>query len=124
MEADPTTKAYVDGQITTVNGDLDDANGAITDLQSDVTALEAKGFNKEMKTMSAQNLADGYIDLAFTVESNSLFVFTNSLFLGEGEDYLTSVVAGKTRVVWINEFAAASVNAFESGEKVFFQYRK
>jgi hypothetical protein len=124
LEADPTTKAYVDGQITTVTGDLNDANGAITDLQSDVTALEAKVFGKETKTMSAQNNTDGYIDLAFTVEANSLFVFTNSLFLGEGEDYLTSVVAGKTRVTWINDFAAASVNAFESGEKVFFQYRK
>lgn len=124
LEADPTTKTYVDGKIATVNGDLDDANGAITDLQSDVTALEAKVFNKETKTLSAQNNTDGYIDLAFTVEANSLFVHTNSLFLGEGEDYSLSVVAGKTRVTWLNEFASAGVNAFESGEKVFIQYRK
>ena len=124
LEADPTTKAYVDGLILAANEDLNDANGAITDLQSDVTALEAKVFNKETKTLSAQNITDGYIDLAFTIEANSLFVHTNSLFLGEGEDYSLSVVAGKTRVTWLNDFAAGSVNAFESSEKVFIQYRK
>jgi hypothetical protein len=77
-----------------------------------------------VKTLSAQNITDGYVDMAFTVESNSMFVFTNSLFLGESEDYSLSVVGGVTRVTWLNGFSSGGATEFEAGEKVFFQYRK
>lgn len=119
-----SVKTYIDGEVSDLQDQIDDSNAAITDLQSDVSDLQAKVFNKEVKTLSAQNITDGYVDLAFTVESNSLFVFTNSLFLGESEDYSLSVVGGVTRVTWLNGFSSGGATEFEAGEKVFFQYRK
>ena len=119
-----SVKTYIDALDVELQDQIDDANAAITDLQSDVTDLQAKVFNKEVKTLSATDISNGYVDLGFAIESNSLFVHTNALFLGESEDYSLSVVGGVTRVTWTNGFASGGATAFEEGEKVFFQYRK
>lgn len=119
-----SVKAYVDAADLNLQDQIDDVNAAITDIQSDVADLQAKAFQKQKFVLSAGNISAGYVDLNFAVVENSLHVFTNSLFLGQSDDYTVSVVGGVTRVTFYGDFAVGGASALEAGDSLYIQYQK
>lgn len=89
----------------------------ILDLISDTL------LKKEEVTITAQNVADGYVTLAGTnVISKSMTAFIDRLAVFEGEDFSLSVVDGATRMTFLNSFAPNGDEGVEENEKIRLTY--
>lgn len=119
-----SVKSYIDSAVSNLQDQVDDANAAITDIQSDVADLQAKAFQKQKFVLSSGDVASGYVELSYAAVQNSLHVFTNSLFLGQGDDYTVSVVGGVTRITFAGDFASGGASALEAGDVLYCQYQK
>lgn len=75
-------------------------------------------------TLSAGDVANGYIDLADEAMSGSIHVFCDRLAILEGLDYSVSVVGGVSRLTWIGPSLAGAEEEFSEGDVIYVQYLK
>lgn len=73
-------------------------------------------------TLSAQQVADGYIDLSHEAMSGSISVFCERMAILEGLDYSVSSSGGVSRLTWSGPSAAGGEEAFAEGDIVYVQY--
>lgn len=105
--ADPTnaqdaaTKAYVDAQV---------AGGTVA--------------KKEIFTLSGTDITNQYVDLLFTAETDSILAWAKGGPNGiETDDYTLSIVLGKTRITFNNDWATGGADALIAGDILVVQYR-
>ena len=117
-DADKDSFAEIVALINSVDTENDTAfAGYVTSNNARVDALEAKGYSKGSVVVGAEL---GFVDLD-RVYSVLLSVSVGRLAVHEGEDYTTSVVAGKTRLTWIGSLVnPGGSEAIETGDKVFY----
>ena len=80
------------------------------------------------KVITDADLIAGYVDLPHTIVANSLQASVDRIEIYEGaaEDYALSVVAGKTRVTFLNDLISSGQQALVAGSKpdnVYFKYQ-
>jgi pectin methylesterase-like acyl-CoA thioesterase len=117
-DADKDSFAEIVSLINSVDIENDTAfAGYVTSNNARVDALEAKGYSKGSVVVGAEL---GFVDLD-RVYSVLLSVSVGRLAVHEGEDYTTSIVAGKTRLTWIGSLVnPGGSEAIETGDKVFY----
>jgi chaperonin cofactor prefoldin len=125
----------VDGYAQEIRSDLDNLDGYAQEIRSDldqeisdrqsadsalsgrISTLEAKGYSKGSVTVGAEL---SFIDLDREY-SILLSVSVGRLMVHQDEDFIVSVVGGKTRLTWIGSLVNPSgEEAIETGDKVFF----
>lgn len=74
------------------------------------------------KTLSASDVANGYIDLGHEAMSGSISVFCERVAILEGLDYSVSSSGGVSRLTWIGPSAAGAEEEFAEGDVVYVQY--
>ena len=80
-------------------------------------------LKKEVVTITAQNVSDGYVTLAATnVIPKSMTASIDRLSVFEDEDFSLSVVNGTTRMTFLNSFAAGGDEAVEASEQLRLTY--
>lgn len=109
-----------------VSSEQSRAEAAESALDTRIDALEAapspKG-RKEVKTMSASDISNAYVDMAEEAMPNTMFVSVSGTVQYEGEDYTVSTVSGKSRVTFIGDLTPdGNGAALVEGEKVYCQY--
>jgi hypothetical protein len=108
----------------------DELQGEIDTLRSDLTALEERvveletnppppTFKKE-KIVVGQQLS--FIDLQLKAAVDSLIVCVDRLNLQLSDDYTVSVVNGKTRLTWVNDYAIGAVQGVEADDVIYVTY--
>ena len=91
-------------------------------LEARILSLETKksyAHEKEMFTAAAPLIS---ITLSKEAAEKSLVVFVGRLALHAGEDYLVSVVGGKTVLTWHGDFAVGGVEAIAVGDQIRVMY--
>jgi hypothetical protein len=93
-------------------------------LSGRVDILEARAFKKEVFTLDATDISNGYVDLGFEARPNSIVAFVGRLAMHEGAsaDYSVSVVGGVSRVTFLNDMVSPSEEALEAGDVLNFTY--
>lgn len=114
-----STSEYVE---VSEQADLTGIESDITSLDARLDALEGISFEKENFVISAQDVANGYIDLQNEVIAKSLRLHVGRLAGFEGEDYELSTVGGVTRITFINSFASSGTEPMAEGDKVKVAY--
>lgn len=120
----------VEGRVDTLETDIA-AKASQLDLdavESRVDALEAipavMAVKELPKTLSAQDITNGYIDLNFAAMSGSIMVFCERVAILEGLDYGVTEVGGVSRLTWQGPSAAGAEEEFAEGDVVYVQYLK
>jgi hypothetical protein len=135
-----TRVTAVEGSYSGLVSDMDNLEGYAQDIRSDLdqelidrangdSALEARilsletkksyAHEKEMFTAAAPLIS---ITLSKEAAEKSLVVFVGRLALHAGEDYLVSVVGGKTVLTWHGDFAVGGVEAIAVGDQIRVMY--
>jgi hypothetical protein len=100
--------------------------GEIDALNAQVLALEnAQEIHKKQPiVISATDVTNGYVDLAFLIVSESMIASTDriSLYEGASEDYTISTVAGVSRITFLNDLVSPSESALADGDKLHVKY--
>lgn len=90
-----------------------------------LTALEAAPglrCQKEMFTLSAQDVSNGYVDCAYIAAPMSMVLYVGGIVHFENEDYALSDVGGKTRITFMGDLVIPSTGALVEGDMVRVQY--
>lgn len=97
---------------------------ADTALSGRVDVLESRAFKKEVFTLTATDISNGYVDLGFEARPNSVVAFVGRLAMHEGAsaDYSVSVVGGVSRITFLNDMVSPSEEALASGDVLNFTY--
>lgn len=95
-------------------------------LDARLDTLEAapspKG-RKEVKTMSATDISNGYVNLSYEAMPKSMFVSVSGTVQYEDEDYTVSTVGGVSRITFTGDLTPDGDGAaLVEGDKVHFQY--
>lgn len=100
------------------------AMGAEGVLAGRVLALEnvAVQFSSEKMTLSAEDVTNGYVDLAHTAVGNSMNAFVDRLAIHETDDYTLSVVGGVTRVTFAGSLVTPGQEKLSAGDVVRVKY--
>jgi hypothetical protein len=75
-------------------------------------------------TVTSQIITNNYIELQNKAFSMSIVPSIDRLLLLEGDDYVVSVVAGKTRLTFQNSLLQGHEEALEVGDKIKIRYLK
>jgi hypothetical protein len=109
--------------------DRSGADGAlyaqVAPLYGRVEALEARPAlrcQKQGFSMSAQDIANGYVECAHLAAPMSMVLYVGGLVHFEEEDYMLSEVAGKTRITFMGDLVVPSTGALLEGDMVRVQY--
>lgn len=105
---------------------LDTHDAEITDLQSQVSSLNSGTFHKEKKVLSAGDISNQYIDLAYAAKAYSTMVFVQGGaggYMHEGDDFTVSVVGGVTRISFAGDFGTGGTTALDSSDVLYVQYQ-
>lgn len=78
-------------------------------------------YGKEVITLDATDISNGYVDLAVEAVSNSLDVYFEERILTESVAYTTSVVT-VTRVTFAGSYAAGGDAELVEGDVLSFKY--
>jgi hypothetical protein len=125
LEADPTTKTYVDAQVAS-EAAARIAGDAV--LQSAIDALEAStaAFQPaapEVFTLSSTDIANQYIELSVTaVVANSVEVRVNRMFALPSEFTQSSGTAGKVRLSFAGALATGGQQALVAGDTLVVRF--
>ena len=135
LEADPTTKAYVDGQIASVESNVEDLEAYAQDIRSDadsidlrVAALEVATdgpvFYKEKLVIgTSAGATTSSLMLAHEAIANSIVVFVGRLGAHKDEDYTVSTEGGVSKLTWIGALASPDgAEAIENNDNIFITY--
>lgn len=90
-----------------------------------LTALEAAPglrCQKEMFTLSAQDVSNGYVDCAYIAAPMSMVLYVGGIVHFEEEDYMLSEVGGKTRITFMGDLVVPSDGALMAGDIVRVHY--
>ena len=98
---DIITQAISSGQ-TTLAPSSDAVSGALT-LKQDIASMPV--WKKESITLSAGDIANGYVDLTAEAMTDSLDLVVGGLVQTQGDDYTLSVEASVTRITWTGNLA-------------------
>jgi hypothetical protein len=87
---------------------------------SAIPAAQTLQGKKERKVLSATDITNGYIDCAFEAMAETMMVMTGGVVHNEGagDDYVLSVVAGKTRITFEPDLAAI----LAADDDIYLQY--
>src|ERR1700747_1448273 len=77
----------------------------------------------EHLTLSPTDISNQYIDLAQTIENESMSVTFEGVTQYETTDYTLSSVGGKTRVSFVNGLATGGAKELVVSDILHFQYR-
>lgn len=91
-------------------------------LSGRVDVLEAKGFEKEKKTLTSTDVSNGFVMLSHKADVKSIVAFVDRLAIHEGEDYSVSVVGGVTKITFSGDIGPSGVSPLESGDTIYFKY--
>lgn len=80
------------------------------------------GFKKQSFTLSAMDIANGYVTLAMQPIQDSLDVIVHGVVMNEGIDFELQEVSGQTRVVFLGQLAASGDAALEENELIRVKY--
>lgn len=101
------------------------AQGVEAGLNTRVTAIEALPAiraQKDVFTLSAQDVTNGYVETANLAMDNTVMMITGGVVHNEVESYTMSVSGAVSRLTFAGDLAAAGVNPLASGDKVYCQY--
>ena len=101
------------------------AESAEAELSSRILSLEAEvpQFNKMVMTVTSALITAGFVDLDHTALTNSLTATYDRLNMFEEEDFLISVVGGKTRITFTGNLIDPSPEALAVGDVLRFRYQ-
>jgi hypothetical protein len=135
LETAATSGTGVRGKIT-LNARLIDCSAKqlknvanATDLTDAVTLGQVQGslatWEKATFTLAAQDITNGYIDLADLAKDKSTILKSGGVVHEEGatESYTVSTVGGVSRITFLNDLVTGS-SALIAGDKVYVQYQK
>lgn len=97
-----------------VESEISSLNQEVEQLQSSIQTWKKQTF--EMTTVLT------HVDLETEALTNSLVVFVGRLAVHKDIDYTVSVVNQKTRLTFINDFAAEGIEGVEAGDFIFVTY--
>jgi hypothetical protein len=100
------TTALVDGARTYVDNEI--ASRAVQDK----------------RLLSAADITNQYIELAYKAHADSIVPSIDRLLLIEGDDYTVQVVGGKTRLMFTGSIATGGFEAVGAGDRVVVRYLK
>ena len=91
-------------------------------------AFELNTFGERMVSESfevdASMISSGYLELGFKAFAPSMVVSLDRLMLFEGEDFVVSVVGGKTQLTFAGSILPMGDEALASGDKIKVRYLK
>jgi hypothetical protein len=92
-------------------------------VAGEISAIPAPAIpqgKKERKVLSSTDITNGYIDCAFEAMADTMMVMTGGVVHneGSGDDYVLSLVAGKTRITFEPDLAAI----LAAGDDIYLQY--
>ena len=96
-------------------------------VSSSATQVDLEIASRSMQerlTISATDISNGYVDLAYKAHQSSLIPSIDRLLLIEEYDYTVSVVGGKTRLTFAGSIASGGFEALASGDKLTVRYLK
>lgn len=87
---------------------------------SAIPAAQTPQGKKERKVLSATDITNGYIDCAFEAMADTMMVMTGGVVHneGSGDDYVLSLVSGKTRITFEPDLAAI----LAADDDIYLQY--
>ena len=134
LEADPTTKTYVDTQDDAklveakaytdaeVLEEKNRAESAESALDGRLDVIEGKIIEEDiMFEVGVDGVGVNYVELAHTAEK-IYKVCVGRLNVFKGVDYTLSIVSGKTKMTWIGELASGGASPIATGDKIFVTY--
>jgi chromosome segregation ATPase len=132
MDSAEASLTSLDGYYQDIRDDLDqeisDRQSAVSAVEGRVTTLEARKkvecVKESAKTLSAQDISNGYIDLSAEAMSGSIHVFCERMAILEGLDYSVSVSGGVSRLTWTGPSASGGEEAFAEGDVVYVAFMK
>jgi hypothetical protein len=100
------------------------AEGAESALSGRVYALEVKAFFKEKFVLSQTDINNGFIEFAHEAMPNSVVAFADRLAIHQGsdQDFLMSVVGGKSRMTFVNNLIDPSPEKLSAGDVINVTY--
>lgn len=135
LETAAVSGTGVRGKVQIKARELDMTSTKITNLADATNASDAVTLGqvqgslatwaKATFTLTAQNITDGYIDLADLAKANSTILKSGGVVHEEGaaESYTVSTVSGVSRITFLNDLVSGST-ALIAGDKVYVQYQK
>lgn len=124
---DSQTKIFESRMITGVVGDVltyDGPDEPSLELFDIIVIKPLKAPKKETRVLDATDVTNQYYDLLFTAAPDSLHMSFDRKLLIEGDDYSLSIVANKTRVTFLNDYATGGATPLILGDKICFQYTR
>lgn len=101
-------------------------DGRLDTLESQVSSLESVAFHKQKKSLSATDITNQYIDLAYSAKPYSTMVFVQGAaggYMHEGDDYTVSTVGGVTRITFAGDFATGGATALDDSDVLYVQFQ-
>lgn len=125
LEADPTTKTYVDAQVAS-EAAARIAGDAVLQAAIDAVGSSLASFQPaapEVFTLSAGDIANQYVELSVdAVVANSVEVRVNRMFALPSEFTQSSGTAGKVRLSFAGALASAGAQALVAGDTLVVRY--
>lgn len=110
--------------IATINQSIQDAKDTAAANKQEVLSLLSQSLIKKQRiVLTSQHVSQGYVELPHTdIVPDSLDAHMDRLGLFEDEDFELSEVNGKTRLTFINSFAAGGDEEIEEGAELRVKY--
>lgn len=117
-------QAESDARIADVNAEETRALEAEGLLDGRLDVLEARQDRKMRFELTAQDISNGYIELAHEARPMSIVAAVGRLMIheGAGEDFEVSVVAGKTRMTFVGNLVHPGQERLDAGDIIFVKY--
>jgi len=109
--------------VVAVNGNVT-VQAVLEDHESRVVAIEGRLHRKMKFTLAAQDITNGYINLAHEAMANSIVASVGRLMIheGAGEDFTVSVVSNVTRITFTGNLVDPSEEKLEAGDIIYVKY--
>ena len=100
------------------------AMGVESALDGRLDVLEAREHRKMKFVLSAQDITNGYVDLAHEAMANSVVAAVGRLMIHEGasEDFTMSVVGGVSRLTFVGNLVEPSEEKLSAGDIIYVKY--
>ena len=112
--------------INSTAGNETDQAPSVSAVKSYVSSAVQAGveFYKQKIILSAQDITNQYVNLAFLIKEASIVGFVYRLAIHKDEDFTLSTVSGVTRLTFAGNSAFGGNQAFVAGDALYFTYIK